>query len=155
MRVLIYGFGNPGRGDDGIGIELARAIEERAGDIPGLNIRVESDCQLNVEDALAVSEADVVVFCDAAEEGWEPFDFNEVFPSMDIAFTTHSMAPASLLALCEELYGKRPKAYLLAIRGYEWEIKEGLSERAARTLASSIGFLRGFLAGLAKPAETE
>ena len=155
MRVLVYGFGNPGRGDDGLGVRLARAIEEEARGIKGLELRVESDYQLNVEDALAVSEADVVIFCDAAEEGWEPFDFNEIFPSMDIAFTAHSMAPASVLALCEEIYGKKPKAYLLAIRGYEWEIKEGLSERAARTLASSIGFLRGFLAGLAKPAETE
>jgi len=154
VRILIYGFGNPGRGDDGLGIRLAQAIENEAPRFDGLEIRVESNYQLNIEDALALSETEVVVFCDASEEGWEPFDFNEIFPSREIAFTTHAMAPAAVLALCEELYGRRPKAYLLAIRGYEWEIKEELSERAAGTLASTLGFLQGFLAGLAKQAET-
>jgi len=154
MKILIYGFGNPGRGDDGLGVRVAQAIENEAASFEGLELRVESNYQLNIEDALAVSGADIAIFCDAAREGWEPFDFNEIFPSSDIAFTTHTMAPASVLALCEELYGRRPKAYLLAIRGYEWEITEELSQSAAENLAGTLGFLKGFLAGLAKSGQT-
>jgi hydrogenase maturation protease len=154
VKIIIYGFGNPGRGDDGLGVRIAQAIENEAASFEGLELRVESNYQLNIEDALAVSGTDMAIFCDAAKEGWEPFDFNEIFPSADVAFTTHTMSPASVIALCEELYGRRPKSYLLAIRGYEWGITETLSQRAAENLASTLGFLKGFLSGLAKAGET-
>ena len=50
-----------------------------------------------------------------------------------------------MLALCRELYGLAPRAWLLAIRGYDWDVGEGLSEGAERNLAAALDLLRNFL----------
>jgi hypothetical protein len=49
------------------------------------------------------------------------------------------------LYLCDELYGKQPKTYLLQVRGYEWEMLEGLSERAEKNLWKAFHFFRAQL----------
>ncbi len=140
-RVLVYGYGNPGRQDDGLGPALIQMLEGEV--IPG----VETDCnfQLQIEDAMAVSQSDAVIFVDASFDGGEPFTFGELEPSVDIAFTTHAMSPASVLALCHELYQKSVPAYLLGIRGYEWEPLEGLTPTARRNLESAFSFIRSKL----------
>ena len=51
VRILLLGFGNPGRQDDGLGPALVQAIEEM--EIPG--VRAEADYQLNIEDAAIAS----------------------------------------------------------------------------------------------------
>lgn len=140
-RILVLGIGNPGRGDDGLGPELVDRIERAA--ISGVD--TDANYQLNVEDALACSAHDLVVFVDASNDGPDPYSFTEIAPAREIAFTTHELAPASVLALCEDLYGLRPEARLLTVRGREWEIAEGLSPRAARNLAEAETFLTSFL----------
>jgi hydrogenase maturation protease len=137
-RILVYGFGNPGRQDDGLGPALVGMVEEER--LPGIT----TDCnyQLQIEDAVAVSEHDAVIFVDASCVGEEPFTFTELEPSNDITFTTHTMSPASVLALCHELYSKSVRAYLLAIRGYEWEPVEGLSPMAGKNLDLACRFIK-------------
>jgi hydrogenase maturation protease len=136
--ILVYGYGNPGRQDDGLGPVLVGMLERER--IPG----VATDCnyQLQIEDAVAVSESDAVIFVDASCAGGEPFVFGELEPSNDITFTTHTMSPASVLALSHELYDRPAHAYLLAIRGYEWELVEGLSPAAAGNLEAAFRFIR-------------
>ncbi len=141
MRVLVYGYGNPGRQDDGLGNEVVELIDKL--NIPG--VVTDSNYQLNIEDAVAVSESDAVVFVDAALDLDAQFDFIEIFPSAEIAFTTHAMSPQSVLAVCEETTGKTPKAFLLGIRGYEWELAEGLSSGARANLDAAFEFLSGVL----------
>ena len=51
-RVIVYGYGNPARGDDGLGPAMAAALEDL--DIPGITI--ESNYQLVIEDTVALSE---------------------------------------------------------------------------------------------------
>jgi hydrogenase maturation protease len=136
-RVLVIGYGNPGRLDDGLGPALAERLE----DVPG--VTVDSGYQLAVEDAAAVAEHDVVVFADAAATGPEPFGFRRVEPRANAAFTTHVLAPEALLAIAEEHLGAKTRGYLLAIRGHEFdEFGERLSSRARRHLDAAVGFLR-------------
>lgn len=137
-RVLVYGYGNPGRRDDGLGPALVRLLEEEA--IPG--VETDSNYQLQIEDAVAVSECDLVIFVDASYVGDGPYDFYGLEPSPEITFTTHSMSPASVLALTHDLYSKTVRAYMLAVRGYEWEMSEELSSAAASNLAAAHRFLR-------------
>lgn len=139
--ILVYGIGNPGRRDDGLGPALVDLLE--AARLEG--VAFDSNFQLNVEDALACSEHDTVIYADASETGEAPFAFTEIEPAREIAFTTHELSPGAVLALCEELYGKRPKAWMLAIRGYAWDIGEGLSPRAEINLSSALAFLLGRL----------
>jgi hydrogenase maturation protease len=136
-RTLVLGIGNPGRGDDGLGPGLIERLEGER--LQGVDL--DSNYQLNVEDALACSQYQAVIFVDASESGGGPFEFAELASAREIAFTTHELSPASVLALSEELYGGRPKAWLLTIRGYVWELGEGLSTQAVRNLDLTLTFL--------------
>ncbi len=131
--VLVYGYGNPGRQDDGLGIAFVRELETMG--IPGCAF--DENYQLNVEDALTISRFPLVIFADASIQGGT-FSLSPLHPDREIGFTTHAMHPASVLALCNELYSAFPRCWLLALSGFEWEMKEGLSERAAANLKLAV-----------------
>ena len=143
--ILVYGYGNLGRQDDGIGVALVEQIEAwaKAEGISGLVF--DTNYQLNAEDALAVAESRLVVFVDAAKEGAEPFTFRELAPQNEIAFSTHAMSPESVLALAAELYAARPQAWMLAIRGDEWEPNEPPTPAALANLAAARAHLQKWL----------
>jgi hydrogenase maturation protease len=143
--LLIYGYGNPGRQDDGVGVMLVEELEAwaRAEGLKGLAF--DTNYQLNAEDALAVAEARAVVFVDAAREGAEPFEFRRLEPRGEIAFSTHAMSPESVLALAAELYDAKPPAWILAIRGLAWEPNEPPTKTARNHLAAARGFLQKWL----------
>jgi len=143
MNVLVIGYGNPGRLDDGLGPAFAEALERLH--LPG--VTVESDYQLTVEDAARVAEHDVVVFADAAVRGPEPFHFGPVEGGRDLAFSTHAVAPGAVMALAQRLFGARTRGFVLGIRGYRFDaFGERLSERARRNLHQAVEFFRAVLA---------
>ncbi len=139
-KVLVIGFGNPGRRDDGLGPALVAMLE--AEDLPG--VALDADYQLTVEDAAEVAAHDAVVFVDASCNGAEPMEFQQLQPrSADAtSFSTHSVKPEGVLALAESLFGSAAPGFMLGIRGYEFnEFGEGLSDRAAANLAAARDFL--------------
>ena len=141
MKILVYGYGNPGRQDDGLGILLAEAIEEL--EIEGVTI--DSNYQLNAEDAVAVSESDLVFFIDASKNDIAPFSAYPLKPEVEVSFTTHAMSPGSVLALSKELYNKCPDTYMLEIKGYEWAMQEGLSNQASKNLKKAYEYLKDII----------
>ena len=149
LKILVYGFGNPARQDDGLGVELVSRLEQAQ--LPGLAF--DSNYQLNIEDADNISSFDAVIFVDASVRGDAPFSFTKIIPSKEISFTTHAMAPDSVVALCQDIYGRYPESYLLAIPGYEWEMmQEGLSVKARENLEKAYTFMTGILTGSALEA---
>jgi hydrogenase maturation protease len=141
-RVLVIGYGNPGRLDDGLGPRLVEAL---AGQAPA-HVTTFADYSLQVEHAAAVAEHDVVVFADAAVGGPAPFSFERIEPRSGADFTTHSVSPTALLALAGEHFGKWPTGYVLGIRGCDFdEFGERLSATAIANLAAASAFLLGWL----------
>ncbi|MGX1495339.1 hydrogenase maturation protease [Labrenzia sp. MBR-25] len=149
--MLLIGYGNPGRGDDGLGPALSEAVAARS--LPGLE--VDTDYQLVAEHALAVSSHDVVIFADAEIGGEGAYSFREIAPGAPEVLGSHSLVPETVLALCETLYAASPKAFVLGISGYEYgEVKEGLSTKAAANLAEAEAFLLDWLQTAARQRET-
>jgi len=144
-KILIYGFGNPGRQDDGLGPEFAHRMEVWAAQQNLSNITCDSNYQLNVEDALEISTYDLVVFADATiEENVEAFRLDILDPEKEIVkYTLHAASPGYILELCQEMYGKHPKTYLLRMKGYEWELAEGLTPQAAQNLDQAFAHFTG------------
>jgi len=141
-RVLVFGIGNPGREDDGLG---ARAVEIVAAlRLPG--VTCDANYQLNVEDALTCSAHDVVIFIDAAKRIRTPFAWSEVMAGAAAPAMTHALGPEAVLTVCAGLYGRNPEAHVLGIRGHRWGVGEGLSPRAEGNLREAVGFLKEFLA---------
>ena len=70
-KIYVYGYGNPGRSDDGLGAAIIKKLEDEK------ILEVVTDCnyQLNIEDADNISSSDVVIFVDASIEAKEPFEF--------------------------------------------------------------------------------
>ncbi|GAB4528731.1 MAG: hydrogenase [Roseibium sp.] len=140
--MLLIGYGNPGRGDDGLGPAFSERIAARR--LPGLE--VDTDYQLVAEHALAISTHDLVVFADAEIGGTSGYSFREISPGAPEVLGSHSLVPETVLALSKTLYGARPKAFVLGISGYDYgEVKEGLSETAARNLAEAEVFFLTWL----------
>lgn len=138
--VLLIGYGNPGRLDDGLGPALAQDLESM--NIAG--VVIDADYQLTVEDAAVLKEHDLVLFADAALTGPEPFYVSEVFASenKEISFSTHSIDPIGVVTLAEELFSAKTPAFVIGIRGYDFnEFGEKLSDRAKENLAATKEFL--------------
>ena len=140
--VLLIGYGNPGRLDDGLGPACAERLTGL--NLPGLTI--DSDYQLTVEDAAEVAKYDIVVFADASVSAADPFDFVPVRPSNEPGFSTHSVEPEAVLAMAREMFDGKTLGFALAIRGHEFnEFGEKLSEQATSNLAEAVSFIEGVI----------
>ena len=140
ISILVIGYGNPGRLDDGLGPAFAGQVQ--ALNLPGVS--VESNYQLNIEDAELVSTFDLVVFADASVDADEPFAFGPMDPKPPVVgFSSHSITAESLLGLAGELFDAAPPAFAMAIRGYDFnEFGETISDAAAGNLAGAVEFFR-------------
>jgi hydrogenase maturation protease len=147
---MVYGYGNPGREDDGLGIELVKRLENwsKENALPGISF--DSNYQLNIEDAEIISDKDVVIFADASTEEIDDFIFTEVTGEDNVSFTTHAASPGYIVKLCTELFGKCPRVYLLHIKGYQWEFRENISSKAEHNLNNAYEFMRDYLINLQK-----
>ncbi len=141
-KILIIGYGNPGRLDDGLGPAFAAAVE--AFSIEG--IETDSDYQLTVEDAIDIAKHDIVLFADADVRGPEPFYLKKIKPAERVSLSSHSIKPASLIALVKESFNTNIEAYVIGIRGYEFnDFKEELSEKASENLKAALEFIKPIL----------
>lgn len=140
--VLVLCYGNPAREDDGLGPAFAELLEARALH----KVTVEANYQLLVEDAVPVSQSSLVIFVDAAAAGKEPFEFGRIEPGDAGGYMAHSVGPAQLLSLARETLGRSPEAYLLAIRGYSFQMfREGLTSSASNNMREAVDFLTEYL----------
>jgi hydrogenase maturation protease len=142
-KVLLIGYGNPGRLDDGLGPALAAAVETKK--LPG--VTVDSDYQLMIEDAAGMKDYDVVIFADADLNGPEPFHFTRIKPLEEISFSTHSLTPESLLGLARKHFSSNTEGFALGIRGYDFDdFGESLSDKADSNLKQAIKFVAELVA---------
>jgi hydrogenase maturation protease len=140
-RVLILGYGNPGCQDDGLGPAASAQIEA----LGWPDITAYDNYQLNIEDALDVADHDVVWFVDATRRGPSPFAIEALAPAATLEFTSHLVRPEAILAMADQYYGA---AFLLGIRGYEFEFVEALTPQAADNLQRAVAMLKDWLCAL-------
>lgn len=136
--LLVYGFGNPGRLDDGLGPALAQAIE----DLHLPDVTVDSDYQLMLEDGHLVSQHRAVIFADASVQDRAPFYVERLQARPSLHFSSHSLDPAGVLGVAQDLFHVSVPGWLVAIPGYAFnEFGEGLSPRAQANLTAALEFL--------------
>jgi len=145
MKIMIYGYGNPGRQDDGLGIAFSNAIEEWVKENGLDGYTFDNNYQLNIEDAELISDKDIVIFADASVEDIPEFCVSMVDGTKDVSFTTHAASPGYIVQLCQEIFGKAPPTYLVHIKGYTWEFDEGLSDNATINLKLALDHIKKLL----------
>jgi hydrogenase maturation protease len=134
--VLVIGYGNTLRGDDGLGPAVAADVARLGW--PGVRVKVVH--QLTPELAADLADARRVVFVDAAIGG-EPVTAVriETRPAGDVM--SHAADPRGLLTLCGAVYGTTPDAWLVTVAGADFDFRDGLSPTArenARAAQSSV-----------------
>ncbi|TAN77858.1 MAG: hydrogenase maturation protease [Gallionella sp.] len=139
-KLLLFGYGNPGRGDDALGPELIGRIAR----LHIAGVECQNDMQLQVEHVTDLAECGQALFIDADMSCAGPFDFSELGAAKDGSYTSHAMTPNALLHAFRQVYGKdAPPAFLLRVRGYDFGLGDPLSDRAAANLDAAARLVCG------------
>jgi hydrogenase maturation protease len=132
-ELLVIGYGNELRGDDGAGPRVVRTV---AGwHRPG--VRALAVHQLTPELAVELADAERVVFVDAAVDVSEVF-WRPVHATDQPARLGHASDPGWLLGLTRALAGRTPEAWLATIPAPELGCRTDLSPAAARGVADVL-----------------
>lgn len=144
VPILIFGIGNESRGDDALAPLLVRRLQ--AEDIR--HVEFIEDYQLQVEHVTDLLDRSAVLFVDADVSCSEPFHFSEIAAAKDSSYTSHVLTPFALLHTYRQVYGTdAPPAFLLRIRGYDFELGNPLSDKAAANLDAATKLVRELCAG--------
>jgi hydrogenase maturation protease len=120
--LLIIGYGNPLRSDDGVGPKVAETVAKW--ELPGVRSMV---ChQLTPELVVPIAAARQVIFVDAVKD-CSSVQSHEVEPARFSQVMTHAMDPAGLLQLTKALYERCPPGLCLTIPAEDFSIGETLS----------------------------
>lgn len=139
-RLMVVGYGNPYRRDDGVALHVINALRQRLGVPPlspdedgldevGRAVDTVMLHQLLPEMAQTFGEYQRVVFVDA-HTGAIP-DAVRVVPveeGYSLEAVTHHLSPGMLLALARLTSGHTPEGYLVSVRGEDFDFGTELSE---------------------------
>lgn len=148
-KLLILGYGNPDREDDGVAWHILRAITLKLGlpapdsyenEFPEYEwIDFAFHLQLTPEMAEDINEYPYVVFVDAHTGNIpEPVRLIEVESEFQNSPFTHHLTPQSLMSMCETLYKKKPDAALVSVLGYRFLFTRQLSEETAQLVPQAV-----------------
>ncbi|MCX6898918.1 MAG: hydrogenase maturation protease [Verrucomicrobia bacterium] len=144
-KTLIIAYGNPLRGDDGLGWHVARLLADIA---PSRNAEVITCHQLMPELAQQISEVSTVVFVDAGSEGPPGrLGWRRVEPQAGQAAFAHHVSPESLLGMAKELYGRSPQTFVVSVVGETFACSEELSPTVRAALPALVKLMDDLLSG--------
>jgi len=134
-KVLIIGYGNPLRGDDGVGQIAAEAL--RAHQLAGTKIIA---ChQLTPELAESVAQSEITVFIDAAAD-ISPGEIviDQLIDESAPPSLGHHLDPGALALFARRLYGGAPKTFLVKVGAETFEFGEKLSETVQNAVPAVV-----------------
>jgi hydrogenase maturation protease len=137
--ILIIGYGNSLRRDDGAGLILSEMLEAALRD-RGSNVARIAEHQLTPDIALDVAADDVaaVIFVDtrvlASADDRMELQVCRLRSGDDSPSMGHHVGPSVILTYARLLYEKSPPAWLLTAPGFDFDHGEGLSDAAKRAL---------------------
>lgn len=134
-HVLVIGYGNSLRGDDGIGPYVAEMLARR--EMPF--VVVQSTTQLLPELAEEVAGARGVIFVDACRiAGPCPVHIHRLNPTANDCRQGHCVGPQDVLWLASTCFGRIPPAWLVAVAAYEFDLNNGLSSVARANALEAV-----------------
>jgi len=122
--ILVIGYGNEQRRDDGIGPYVARTIA--AANHP--DVRVVTCVQLVPELAADLAEIPIVIFVDAvAHLERSGVELRRITAEGMSDWNPHTGDPRALLALTHAVYDRVPEAWWVMVPGEDFGFGEGLT----------------------------
>jgi hydrogenase maturation protease len=151
---LVFGWGNPSRGDDALGPLL---IDRLGALLPGRPdwgaVDLLTDFQLQVEHALDLEGRVRVLFADACAgalpggAGEAPFGVAQLAPARDNSFSSHALSPQAVMQVYVDVTGRPPPpCWLLGIKAERFELGEDPGAAARANLEAAVAWVAGWLA---------
>jgi hydrogenase maturation protease len=147
-KLLLIGYGNPDREDDGVAWHILRALAIKLGLPPPSSydefrefprIDFAFYLQLTPEMAEDIRAYEYVCFIDAHTGSIpEPMRLIDVESEFQASPFTHHLTPQSLLSMCETIYGAKPEAALLSVLGHRFLFSRQLSEGTAELVPQAV-----------------
>jgi hydrogenase maturation protease len=144
MTVLVIGYGNTLRSDDGVGYLVAATVAEWQ--LP--QVRSIAVHQLLPELAPDIADVDLVIFVDAVvtiDRSTPKIEIIPLVAGCDEDFSTHIITPQLLLGMTQRLYGATPEAYLLTISAIDFTLGATLSSIAITGKDVALDYLKCWL----------
>jgi len=133
-EILVIGYGNTLRGDDGVGPRVAEAVGELH--LPGVRTLI---CPLlTPELADPIARAGKVIFVDAAVDAPRAVQWRRLEPRESLQLMAHAADPRTMLALARDVFGRAPEAWWLTIPAIALGFGEELTPTAQRGLAEAV-----------------
>jgi hydrogenase maturation protease len=132
-KILVIGYGNPLRRDDGLGQIAAHRIETLVQD---RDVKVMVRHQMGIELAEDLKDADLAIFIDA-HVGDRPgiLKVEKIVPDDAVPGSfSHHLSPGVLLGCVQALYNKHPETVVYSIVAESFDYGEGLSPSVEATL---------------------
>lgn len=136
--LLVIGYGNTLRSDDGVGPKVSNAVAGL-----GLSsVRALTCDLLTPELADPISQTRTVVFVDAAVDAPGEVQLRPLAPADSSQIMAHAADPRTLLALARDVFGHAPEAYWLTIPAVNMEFGETFSEQTAHGMEVALEKIR-------------
>lgn len=132
-QILIIGYGNTLRSDDGAGQVVAEAVKT-TDLVTSLAVH-----QLTPELAEPLANVDLAIFVDAyPADAEQTVQVSPLAPADSGMMMAHTSNPQALLAIAKILYNHYPPAWLVAIPGQNFELGTHLSPLAEQGVEEAI-----------------
>jgi hydrogenase maturation protease len=141
-ETLVIGYGNPMRGDDGVGPVLAERLSDRLPTWEAEQVKCISCMQLMPELANEMAAARRVIFVDASMD-IQPghVTIRRVTGKPPGYSFSHHLTPGAMLDLCWRAFNAAPDAWVVAIGAESTQIGDVLSLLAAQAVDRLTGHL--------------
>lgn len=143
-KTLVIGYGNPLRGDDGVGWVLAEELEKKYS-LP--QVECQMSIQLVPEMAARFGEFDQVLFIDAAVSGNPGYiSINEVKKGQATEKPlNHEFDFDEMVSFAEMFHPKIPKLTLFTVTGSDFSFGAGLSDDVVASIPEAMSVLENLI----------
>jgi hydrogenase maturation protease len=140
-RILIIAYGNPLRSDDAVAWRAAEMLRTK---VSPDHVEIRTLHQLGPELADSIRGCELVVFVDAASAPGTAGEIQIADLTGAAGESTnppafyHSVSPAAVLGLAQQLYGAEPRTFCATVIGENFSHGEGLSPRVQASLPALV-----------------
>jgi hydrogenase maturation protease len=147
-RILILGYGNPLRGDDALGPQVAEELAARFEADDRITVQTIHQLTLDLAETLANFSLILLVDVRNAEPVGEIFT-QKIQPSQNLPQPfSHYLDPAELLGVCQILYNALPEMILTGVNATNFEVGTPISTAVRASYPQLIAHIISVLAGV-------
>ena len=145
--ILIFAIGNESRGDDALAPLLLRRLDAWfQAEGRSVDFELIEDFQLQVEHVMDMAGRKMVLFVDAGMDTPVPYAFYRAQTSGSCNLYSHALTPEAVLTVYPQIYQEAPPpAFVLCIRGEQFELGAALSPAAKNRLEAAMDFMQSLL----------